>query len=307
MRIRASVAVVTGALALTALVVPAAQAADSAPSFRDAAAKFVKAAHTTSGKAAFSAATAADPKPYPLNVTFSGLKIGKAYKVGTTNHVAFSVSYTLTHGADVDIAAADFMTGPILYKGSLSDPANFLGGEEPASCTVTSSTTATCKGNVDIYPADGELLNSDAGSWNAGAVAIAWNGQLNATNPDITKIGYAEQGGLGKTLIQRYSKLTVNASPEPVKKGRTITVTGKLTRANWETNKYAGYGNQPVKLQFRKKGTSTWATLKTIQTDATGNLKTTVKASADGYFRYSFAGTSTTPAVNATADFVDVQ
>ncbi|NUT26154.1 MAG: calcium-binding protein, partial [Streptomyces sp.] len=38
-----------------------------------------------------------------------------------------------------------------------------------------------------------------------------------------------------------------------------------------------------------------------------GDLKTTVTASVDGYFRYSFAGTSTTPAVNATGDFIDVQ
>ncbi|MFD7677299.1 calcium-binding protein, partial [Streptomyces sp. NPDC060187] len=27
----------------------------------------------------------------------------------------------------------------------------------------------------------------------------------------------------------------------------------------------------------------------------------------DGYFRYNFAGTSTTPAVKATGDYVDVQ
>ena len=49
------------------------------------------------------------------------------------------------------------------------------------------------------------------------------------------------------TNIQRYSKLSVNASPEPVAKGKTITVTGKLTRANWETHDYRGYTNQPVK------------------------------------------------------------
>ena len=47
--------------------------------------------------------------------------------------------------------------------------------------------------------------------------------------------------------------------------------------------------------------------MKTIKTNSTGDLKTTVKASVDGYFRYSFAGTSTTPAVNAAGDFVDVK
>ena len=62
-----------------------------------------------------------------------------------------------------------------------------------------------------------------------------------------------------------------------------------------------------MKLQFRKAGSSTYTTVKTIKTNSTGNLSTTVKASVDGYFRYSFAGTSTTPAVNAAGDYVDVR
>jgi hypothetical protein len=62
-----------------------------------------------------------------------------------------------------------------------------------------------------------------------------------------------------------------------------------------------------VKLQFRKKSASTDTTVKTVKTNSTGNLKTTVKATVDGYFRYSFAGTSTTPAVNAAGDFIDVK
>ncbi|GHH90791.1 hypothetical protein GCM10017779_12480 [Streptomyces capillispiralis] len=44
-----------------------------------------------------------------------------------------------------------------------------------------------------------------------------------------------------------------------------------------------------------------------ITSNSTGNLSTTVTATVDGYYRYSFAGTSTTPAVNAAGDFVDVQ
>jgi hypothetical protein len=92
-----------------------------------------------------------------------------------------------------------------------------------------------------------------------------------------------------------------------VAKGKTITVTGALTRANWDTFKYAGYTNQPVKLQFKKKGSTTYSTVKTVTSSSTGGLKTTVTAASDGYWRYSFAGTSTTPAVTSTSDFVDVQ
>ncbi|MFG2420141.1 hypothetical protein ACGFWD_13940 [Streptomyces sp. NPDC048448] len=310
MRIRATVAAATGALALSAFVVPAAHAADSASSYRADVAKVLEAAHSASGKTAFTATTAADDAPYALNVTFSNIKVnnGKAIPVGTTNHVAVPVTYTLTHGTDVKITAADFQTGPYLYKGTFGDPDNELFGDDPAKCTVTSTTTASCKGNIDIYPAEGYLLNSDAGAWKAAGLAIALNGQNpESSSFDITKVGIADQGGFTSPNVQRYSKLTVNASPEPVKKGKTLTVTGKLSRANWETNKYAGYTGQSVQLQFRKKNSTTYTTVKTVKTDGYGNLKTTTKASVDGYYRYSFAGTSTTPAVKAAGDYVDVK
>jgi hypothetical protein len=276
MRIRATVAAVSGALALTALAVPAAQAV------------------TDSGA------------PYTLNASFSNLSIAKAVKVGTTNEVSVAYTYTLTHGSDVDITAKDFYTDAFLYHGTYSDSSPELYGDDPATCTATSSTTATCTGNINIYPADGDLQNAWAGSWSVAAEAVAFNGQ-DQQNPDMSKVGYKDQSGLATTLVQRNSTLTVNAGPEPVAKGKTLTVTGKLSRANWEDHQYHGYTNQPVKLQFRKAGTSTYTTVKTVYTDSYGNLKTTTTATYDGYWRFSFAGTSTTPAVNATGDYVDVQ
>ncbi|MGW1745608.1 hypothetical protein ACWCRD_08320 [Streptomyces sp. NPDC002092] len=293
MRIRATVAAVSGALALSAFALPAAHAAD-APSYKTEAAKIL-AAH---GKTAFSSSAAAAD----LGVTFSNLKIAKAVKVGTTNHVSTTVTYTLTHGANYKINSSDFDSGPIIYKGSsINSAQNVLGGELPATCTATSATTASCKGDIDIFPINeggtaGDLLNSDAGKWSAGAIALQYSTG-----------DHSLQGDLGSTLVQRNSRLTVNAAPEPVRKGKTITVVGKLSRANWEDNKYHGYSTQPVKLQFRKKGSSTYTTLKTIKTSTTGDLKTTTTATVDGYYRYAFAGTTTTPAVNATGDFVDVQ
>ncbi|MGW7660165.1 hypothetical protein [Streptomyces sp. NPDC054756] len=302
MRIRATVAAVSGALALSALAVPAAQADGSSVDRADVA-KVRRAALAATGRAA-----AAEGRPYALNVSFSNFKIAKTVKVGTTNHVSTSVSYTLTHGADVNIKAADFVTDPILYKGSFAAPENRLYGDKRATCTATSATTATCKGTIDVYPAKSELINSDAGGWKASAEATAFNGEdPDAEVFDITKVGYKSQGGLGTTLMQRYSKQTVNASPEPVKKGKTITVTGKLSRANWEDGKYHGYTAQPVKLQFRKKNSGAYTTLKTVTTNGTGELKATVTATVDGYFRYTFAGTSTTPAATAAGDYVDVR
>ncbi|EGX59815.1 hypothetical protein SZN_11033 [Streptomyces zinciresistens K42] len=304
MRIRATVAAVSGALALSALAVPAAQADGPAPTRADVA-TIRQAAQAASAKAGSRVGG-----PYALNVSFSDFKIARTIKVGTTNRVSTSVTYTLTHGADVDIKAADFITDPIIYRGSFTAPDAWLLGDKPAKCTAVTATTATCKGTVDIYPGPGvhDLVNTDAGAWKAAAEATAFNGQdPSAEEFDITEVGYRSQSGLGGTTVQRYSKLTVNASPEPVKKGKPITVTGKLSRANWEDNTYRGYTGQPVKLQFRKKGSDTYSTVRTVTTNSTGELRTTVTAAGDGYFRYSFAGTTTTPAVNATGDFVDVR
>ncbi|MDV9169731.1 hypothetical protein R6V09_06225 [Streptomyces sp. W16] len=313
MRISATVAAVSGALVLSAFAVPAAQAAGSdAGSYRSDVAKIRAAVHAASGQAKLSSSTATtdDPAPYALDVTFSNIKVhsGKPIVVGASAHVSVPVTYTLTHGVDVDITAADFLSGPVIYKGTFTDPSNAVFGDKEGTCTATSTTVASCKATLDFYPGDGDLANVDAGAWKAGGLAIAYNGQdPDSSTFDITKVGVAQQGGFASPNVQRLSKLTVNAAPEPVKKGKTITVTGSLTRANWETNKYAGYSTQPVKLQFRKKGASTYTTVKTIKTSSTGSLKTTVKATVDGYFRYSFAGTSTTPAVNATGDYVDVK
>ncbi|MFI8891956.1 hypothetical protein [Streptomyces paradoxus] len=284
MHIRATVAAVSGALALSALVVPAAQAADA-----------------PSGKQAFSSAAAdagTATTASTLDVTFSNMKVnsGKNIVVGTTNVVSVPVTYTVTHAADLDTGSDNFATGPLIYHGSSMDTAdNLLISDDPATCTAASSTVLNCKGVINIRPADGDLFNSDAGTWGAGALAV--------TSDDAEKM----QGGLGTTKVQRYSKLTVNAGPEPVYKGKTITSTGKLSRANWEDNAYHGYTNQPVKLQFRKAGTSTYTTLKTVYSDQYGNLKATATAAYDGYWRFSFAGTTTTPAVNATGDYVDVR
>ncbi|MEU8648651.1 hypothetical protein [Streptomyces sp. NPDC048737] len=269
MRVRATttVAAVIGAVALSALAVPAAQAAPAGPA-----------------------------------VTFSNLKVngGKPVVVGPTAQVTVTATYTVTKPASLNPNALG--TVPVLYRGATlgltSD--DLIGGDDAGTCTTVSSTVLKCTAKIQFRPKatsseDIDLVNSQAGSWKLGALAANESG------------GLTWRGDLGTAKLLRASKLTTDATPEPVKKGKTLTVTGKLSRANWDNNTYAGYSTQPVKLQFRKKGSTAYTTVKTIRTSTTGVLKTTVKATADGYFRYTFAGTSTTPAATATADFVDVR
>lgn len=285
MRIRATVAAVSGALALSALLVPAAQADDGRTWSNDHTPSFPKA-----GAERFAGSTAADvPAEVPvlLKAVVNG---GKPVVVGTKSKQTYSLAITASHSSGI------FAVGGYVWTGtSVDDPYSYgvVQNEEDSTCTVVNATTSTCKMTVTFDPA--ELINSDSGTWKVGGWAVSNDAQL------------VESDYISKTYLQRFSKLTANAGPEPVAKGKALTVTGKLTRANWDTNTYMGYTNQPVKLQFRKAGTSTYTTVKTVTSSSTGSLKTSVTASADGYWRYSFAGTSTTPAVSAAGDYVDVR
>jgi hypothetical protein len=225
------------------------------------------------------------------NITIDKVVVngGKPVVVGTTKVVSAKVSVTASD--DSGIAKTTYISafGPKPNYAQIWD--------DEITCVKASATTSTCTGTLTFDPqaSTGFVGNSAAATWNLGTLVSA------------NDYDYIHRDAATTFKVQRHSKLTVNASPEPVKKGKTITVTGKLSRASWEDNKYHGYTNQSVKLQFRKKGSTTYTTVKTIKSNSTGNLKTTVTASTDGYFRYSFAGTTTTSVVNAAGDYVDVQ
>ncbi|MBM7436847.1 calcium-binding protein [Streptomyces sp. HB132] len=286
MRIRATVAAVSGALALSALAVPAAQAGDRAVPSLD---KPTAAEVFGVTKAPLARSRAAVAEPVISKVVING---GKDIVLGTTASKKITVSLTASHPSGITDAYIDLWHG--------SDVETDVDGwvipnEDVANCTNSSATTATCKLTITIVPGQDLYMNALAGTWHVTAGALAGDDS------------FAYDDYFSKARVQRLSKVTVNAAPEPVKKGKTITVTGKLSRANWETGTYKGYAGQSVKLQFRKKTSSTYTTLKTIKSSSTGELKTTSTASVDGYWRYSFAGTSTTPTVTAAGDFVDVK
>ncbi|MFF4689544.1 calcium-binding protein [Streptomyces sp. NPDC001307] len=252
MRMRASVAVVGGALALSALAVPAAQA---------------------------------DGGYGDTRITKVVVDGDNKVSMGVSSPVTLKVSVTATDDSGIEDAEYFTLNGPDYGIETTGKP----------TCTAVNSTTSTCTASVTVDPKVDYYSNKNAGTWYVDAF-------VNAEDGDFV---WKEKAG--SFWFQRAARLTVNAAPEPVRKGRTVTVTGALTRANWESLKYGAYGSQSVKLQFRKKGSSTYSTLKTITADSAGNLRTTTTATVDGYYRFSFAGNSTTSAVSAAGDFVDVQ
>ncbi|WP_369234166.1 hypothetical protein AB5J56_20405 [Streptomyces sp. R21] len=267
MRIRASVAALSGALVLSsALVFPAAAQAHAGPMTSDD--------DTTITK-----------------VVVNG---GKDLVLGTTAKKSFTATVTAT---DPDGVTAGWVA---LWHGTSFDDqgrdATLLPAEEgTGSCVAADAQTSTCTVHFTVDPKTDLTDNAFAGTWHA--YAIAYGMPSGSTNN-----GYA-----GTVHIKRNTTLTGDASPEPVAKGRTVTVKGALTRADWETGAYAGLSGRSVKLQFRKVDSSTYTTLKTVTSTTGGAVTATTTATTDGYYRFSYAGTTATDAATSSGDFVNVQ
>ncbi|GAB3182897.1 hypothetical protein [Streptomyces incanus] len=243
----------------------------------------------------------------PAQAADTGVKVtnmvvnkGKPIVVGISEEKYPSVSFRMTWPAGH--SSRDITAFPYLYHDTTAAKGLDKGGIYTGSVTYYDATPRAADVDGDLYIDPRWTLdsNNDATTWKIAVWVRLW-----ATG---TKLKAEENlTGFGTVQVKRAARATVNASPEPVAKNKTLTVTGKLTRADWAKHAYTGYGSKLAKLQFRKAGTSTYTTVKTVRANSTGALKTTVKATTDGYWRWTFGETSTTGGATAAGDYVDVK
>ena len=236
-------------------------------------------------------ATPADAGQGDTQVVQVVVNNGKSVVVGAVATKTFTLSITSSDNSGIKEAYG------WLYHGPFDNPDGFAGpgSDTPLTCTAVpgSVTASTCTASITVDP-NVTLINANAGTWHV------W------TSVDANDFDYIQKDSAATFLMKRAAKLTADASPEPVAAGKTITIKGTLSRANWNNGTYGGYTGQSVKLQFRKAGTTTYSTVKTVTSGVGGALNTTTTASSDGYWRWSFAGTSTTGTANAVGDYLDV-
>ncbi|MFC5216909.1 hypothetical protein [Streptomyces coerulescens] len=187
-----------------------------------------------------------------------------------------SVSYELWHGQDR--ATAD----GVLTAG--------------AHCSKLNEITSYCEALVTADPNVNLRSNALAGVWTI--TPVATDGAGNVTRGDGAY--------LARIKRQTYVSQTV-ATPQSVTKGKNLTVKARMTVAGWETRKDVPLIGHQVLLQYRKGTSGPFVTLKKIKTDRNGWATATVPATADGAYRYDFAGTSLTTPTTGWADFVDVK
>ena len=118
---------------------------------------------------------------------------------------------------------------------------------------------------------------------------------INSTGLSAAYVGFWETRLVGRGLNTDGPKaqlvwevrLRTHAKPEPVKKGKKITITGKVRIANWDLNRNKRASNAPLRLQFRTpKGD--YRTIKHLTSGDRGDPKTTVTAVKDGCYRFVF-------------------
>ncbi|MFH9478376.1 HtaA domain-containing protein [Streptomyces anulatus] len=95
-----------------------------------------------------------------------------------------------------------------------------------------------------------------------------------------------------------------NASPEPVRKGRTITVKGTLRSLDGTWKSASG---QSVIILFKADGSSKWSKLATVRTNGKGVFSKGFTAKKDGTWKAQFKATSSRLGTIGSGDRVDVR
>ncbi|MFJ6809723.1 HtaA domain-containing protein [Streptomyces anulatus] len=95
-----------------------------------------------------------------------------------------------------------------------------------------------------------------------------------------------------------------NASPEPVRKGRTITIKGTLRSLDGTWKNASG---QSVIILFKADGSSKWSKQATVRTNGKGVFSKGFTAKKDGTWKAQFKATSSRLGTIGSGDRVDVR
>lgn len=154
-----------------------------------------------------------------------------------------------------------------------------------SSCKKVSTTMSVCTRTVRIDPAglagyDDGSANTMAGRWTVNADVAANDGDY-WIGDDLTRY----------PVLRRTSLAISPASATTVVRGRAVTFSGRLRHADWEHQRWVGYGGQRVELRFKKKGSGSYSTVRTVTTSRRGYLSAKVTVNGPGTYRWRFRGT----------------
>ena len=142
------------------------------------------------------------------------------------------------------------------------------------------------KGALSIKPRS--LRNDDAGRWRT-------TFKVTGSNPDsYTTI----------SSVRRAVRITFNAGPEPVRKGR-ITYSGHLERASWDTGTYRDLAGRTVSIYQIRLDEEDMDEIAAVKTGADGRYRLTRPYSGPGFYVGVYDGTRYTSDKWSRRDRVD--
>ncbi|WP_123306910.1 hypothetical protein [Cellulomonas sp. PhB143] len=160
---------------------------------------------------------------------------------------------------------------------------------------------ATSRG--DIWRGTTYVDNSNpVGKWWVGVDAWAdfANGNYDYISDDYESTFY----------LKRSTQISLNATPEPVKKGSAISVVGTvkaLKVPSYGSAYYTPFSGRTVKLYFDPTGSSPKRYAGSVTTNSHGKYSKRFTAKQDGVWSATYAGNSLYASHVSTGDFVDVR
>ncbi|MFF0432860.1 hypothetical protein ACFYU9_11615 [Streptomyces sp. NPDC004327] len=184
------------------------------------------------------------------------------------------------------------------YHGAYANPDGLL-YIFPGQCTKrTTGTTYDCTTEFHMNAATYIGLNKLAGAWSIAAWAHSADGASVYQGPVPGQATFRRSSAFALTSV----------TPQPVTRGGTLTVKGRLTGAAWEYGAQTGLAGQKVELQFKKAGAgTTWTIAATGTTDATGAVTIRRAAWNDGSWRLVYGGSATSTWAPTSPKYVDVR
>ncbi len=230
--------------------------------------------------------------------------------VGASVGLAPAAGAAATSGAAglVDVAGASQVAGPCRTVDFT--PRSVVVGVTPAPTTfrATASRCTLRHWELSIGPYDyytylqsprasiGPVRNSAAAPHDV--IVDACNSEFNCTSTLLVK---------SFTLKRRttWQTASVDAAPEPARRGSTISLRGRLLIVNWDARRYVGYGGRTVAVEFRTPS-GAYRQVRTATTDVNGWVRTTVPATLTGVWRVRYGGNAVAGAATAIGDTVAV-
>lgn len=231
----------------------------------------------------------------PAGITGGTIHSG-ALVLGPDQTATFEVSFTARDDSGIDPGNAEAnLLGP---NGNVIPTVPATPGQP---CTPTGSTTATCRFTATVDTGSAAVTSDYAGRWRLWGLAVP-----NDWNP-ATGEGLVTRANLDSFSVKRRAQLTADAFPEPVRAGRSMSVLGKLTFADWTAGGYTGTAGHPVRLVFYPSGGPYYDYVQDLETYSGGLVLTTTVPEEDGSWFLAYNGSDTTSWVYSASDWVDVQ